>query len=149
MEAGKQAVIIAVPKRGGGYRMPEIPVTSFAHRTLRNLSRYRSCDEKTAQPGCDLRGLQLHGDERLIGVYENVPGSTESCVAFTQSGIYVHRRTGWESIKFKDMVGFHFESSPTVDSLLIECAGGGLAQVPILGGDLTTGARDVAIVTQF
>lgn len=129
--------------------MPEIPVTSFAHRTLRKLSRYQSCDERSVQLGYDLPRLQLQGGEKLIGIYENVPGSTESCVAFTRSGIYVNRRTGWEAIKFQDMVGFHFESSRTVDSLLIELAGGGSVQVPILGGDLTSGTRDVAIVTQF
>src|SRR5262249_52984708 len=76
------------------------------------------------------------GNERLIGVYENVPGATDGLLAITDLGVYCWTGERWRNLKYAEIAATEWpaEEKTEARTLVIRKNTGAREAFPILGG---------------
>lgn len=127
----------------------------YAHRKLRwclHYHPYRECVSRL--PDESLKASLCEG-ETLLGIYENVPGSLDRCVAITDRGLILKGADGWVSLPYAEMASHVLEVGPrgefklTVEEITLNLRGGGTASVPVLGEYPQWGGRDIFSMSMF
>ena len=131
----------------------EVTVSMRAHRKFKGTPNYRALAGREAGPGpLDGGTVSLAAGEAAIGVYENVPGSTEGLILITDRGLHVGRGDVGFFIPFAAMVAVEVEAGKkpvAVDRVAIRLHGGATALVPVTGGDPTIGTKDAYLMLMF
>ncbi|GAB5517723.1 hypothetical protein [Rhodopirellula baltica] len=81
-------------------------ITSFAHRKLRRLGRFRARGlplVATVDLPYSLDAVPLRQDENVLGVYENVTDSLTDALVFTGTRFHVAFGGDWHSCDYADI----------------------------------------------
>jgi hypothetical protein len=115
-----------------------ISVESRAHRTLRGLEPFKSCDRLDQLP--QLNGIHspLDDSERLVGVYENVVGRVDHILLFTNLGVHLWEGSRWRSLKYADIASTEWPTEPKhqARTLVVRMKSRAYEHLPILRGCL-------------
>src|SRR4051794_12896437 len=76
-----------------------IEITSRAHRTLKQLSRYHDLSNGQESPV----PLPLNDHGRPLGMYKNQADVISDTVLFTTEGLYVNRDGSWVQLLYRDI----------------------------------------------
>lgn len=109
-------------------------VRSFAHRGLTRTANYRDViDGGGPRPGY-ANGLPLGPGEHLIGVYENVPGQRDECIAVTSHGLLLATPSGWRRVAYEQMIDYELPDKSTEQrSISVELRSNETLQLPVRG----------------
>lgn len=114
---------------------------------LKRLERFRSSD-KGGIPAY-LPKEAIPGDQILLGVYENVPGSKSDAVVVTDTSIWFEQSGQLSEVRYADIKSVRSspESKRSANSLILVTADGSGHVVKILGRDAD--GADVFVVETF
>src|SRR5438552_1727521 len=126
-----------------------ISVESRIHRTLRKLERYRACSRWEDLPQLENTDSPLGENEKLLGVYENVPGRSHNLLLFTSLAVHLWNGVTWRNLRYADIAGTEWptEAKNEAHILVVRMKNGAPERVPILGGTKLT--RDLFTVMTF
>ena len=120
-----------------------ISVESRIHRTLRKLELFKPSQHLDDVP--QIRGVppDFRENEKLIGVYENVRGSVDDVLLFTNVGIHLMTAAGWRRFAYADIQSVEIldQNKYAADTLVIFTKEGLEIKLIIGGGHKLT--RDV------
>lgn len=117
-------------------------IASRAHRNLRRLDSYQKVTALDSSSDL-IETLQCQVDERILGLYQNIPGDDLNTIAVTTQGLHIYDGEKWQSVDYHLIDTIETpspESKRVVNQLIIHLKTKGTITVPIYGGK--GGTRD-------
>ena len=120
-----------------------------ARKILGQMTCYRDVNMGAMLPPW-LAGIELPPGNRLLGVYENTPGSTNDYVAVSDHGLLVVTPEGERVfVAYHDILRapYNNEKKETIDGLILETRQGTRVPLPVKNGERRF--RDVFEFSRF
>lgn len=120
-------------------------IASFAHRILKRLRHYRPVPSAAAADLIRQAHPPLQPGERLLGIYENVPGELNNSLWVTDRAVHVRADAEWCSVAYAAVERLDARQSATrlsgaavdkhqVDGIAARLSSGETVWLPVLGG---------------
>lgn len=115
-----------------------VPVEMRVYRILRKWPPFVSLKSWEDYRHGHLLACPLATGESLLGVYENETETPDDLIVFTDQGIYIKLKTGWEHFRYAEMQSTLWpdEGKNNPQTLPIQLLNGSKARLPVHKGNL-------------